>query len=81
MRSRVVTETVQPLSLPVDKSPAKLPTGLEHDQFCWAYTEEPHRTRRQAIIKAHPEVSNPLILRKDRELIILRSPNSADQSP
>lgn len=27
------------------------------DDFFWAYTEEPHRTRRQAIIKAHPEVS------------------------
>ena len=25
-------------------------------EFFWAYTEEPHRTRRQAIIKAHPEV-------------------------
>ncbi|KAI4207784.1 MAG: hypothetical protein LQ348_000452 [Seirophora lacunosa] len=24
--------------------------------FFWSYTEEPHRTRRQAIIKAHPEV-------------------------
>ncbi|KIW05291.1 uncharacterized protein PV09_03818 [Verruconis gallopava] len=24
--------------------------------FFWTYTEEPHRTRRQAIIKAHPEV-------------------------
>ena len=31
-----------------------LPTK-EHD-FFWTYTEEPHRTRRQAIIKAHPEV-------------------------
>ena len=29
----------------------------EHD-FFWTYTEEPHRTRRQAIIKAHPEVSH-----------------------
>lgn len=28
----------------------------EHDRFFWTYTEEPHRTRRQAIIKAHPEV-------------------------
>ncbi|KAG9230578.1 fatty acid desaturase-domain-containing protein [Amylocarpus encephaloides] len=28
----------------------------EHD-FFWTYTEEPHRTRRQAIIKAHPEVT------------------------
>jgi sphingolipid delta-4 desaturase len=26
------------------------------DQFFWTYTEEPHRSRRQAIIKAHPEV-------------------------
>ncbi|KAL8930267.1 MAG: hypothetical protein Q9208_000884 [Pyrenodesmia sp. 3 TL-2023] len=25
--------------------------------FFWSYTEEPHRTRRQAIIKAHPEVT------------------------
>lgn len=28
----------------------------ENDKFLWTYTEEPHRTRRQAIIKAHPEV-------------------------
>lgn len=27
-----------------------------YDHFFWTYTEEPHRTRRQAIIKAHPEV-------------------------
>jgi hypothetical protein len=26
------------------------------DAFFWSYTEEPHKTRRQAIIKAHPEV-------------------------
>ena len=26
------------------------------DKFFWAYTEEPHRSRRQAIIKAYPEV-------------------------
>ncbi|KAL8711547.1 MAG: hypothetical protein Q9220_003957 [cf. Caloplaca sp. 1 TL-2023] len=25
------------------------------NDFFWTYTEEPHRTRRQAIIKAHPE--------------------------
>lgn len=29
-----------------------------HD-FFWTYTEEPHRMRRLAIIKAHPEVRNP----------------------
>lgn len=28
---------------------------LETD-FFWSYTEEPHRTRRQAIMKAHPDV-------------------------
>ncbi|RMX93401.1 hypothetical protein D0868_12878 [Hortaea werneckii] len=28
----------------------------EYDRFFWTYTEEPHKTRRQAIIKAHPEV-------------------------
>ncbi|KAK4549693.1 hypothetical protein LTR36_004994 [Oleoguttula mirabilis] len=29
----------------------------EHnDRFHWTYTEEPHRSRRSAIIKAHPEV-------------------------
>ncbi|KAK5116685.1 hypothetical protein LTR62_007359 [Meristemomyces frigidus] len=28
----------------------------EYDKFFWTYTEEPHRSRRQAIIKAHPEV-------------------------
>ncbi|KAL8731324.1 MAG: hypothetical protein Q9166_003548 [cf. Caloplaca sp. 2 TL-2023] len=27
------------------------------DHFFWSYTEEPHRTRRRAIIKAHPEVT------------------------
>ncbi|PFH59042.1 hypothetical protein XA68_12901 [Ophiocordyceps unilateralis] len=31
-------------------------TTPEHD-FFWTYTEEPHRTRRLAIIKAHPEVT------------------------
>ncbi|MCJ1350946.1 MAG: hypothetical protein MMC33_000928 [Icmadophila ericetorum] len=29
---------------------------VQEDKFFWAYTEEPHRTRRQAIIQAHPEV-------------------------
>ncbi|KAI9930850.1 hypothetical protein AWENTII_004056 [Aspergillus wentii] len=31
--------------------------SLVDDQFFWTYTEEPHRSRRQAIIKAHPEVT------------------------
>ncbi|KAK4951486.1 sphingolipid delta-4 desaturase [Elasticomyces elasticus] len=33
-----------------------LEDGKDYDRFFWAYTEEPHRSRRQAIIKAHPEV-------------------------
>ena len=37
-----------------EATPPRLEVG-EHD-FFWTYTEEPHRTRRQAIIKAHPEV-------------------------
>ena len=32
------------------------PEQAAADKFFWTYTEEPHRTRRQAIIKAHPEV-------------------------
>ncbi|KAI8233551.1 Sphingolipid delta(4)-desaturase [Colletotrichum sp. SAR 10_99] len=32
------------------------PASKERD-FFWTYTEEPHRTRRLAIIKAHPEVT------------------------
>jgi len=31
----------------------------EQNDFFWAYTEEPHRSRRMAIIKAHPEVALP----------------------
>ncbi|ODM22374.1 hypothetical protein SI65_03220 [Aspergillus cristatus] len=32
-------------------------SSLVEDHFFWTYTEEPHRSRRQAIIKAHPEVT------------------------
>lgn len=31
-------------------------TDKKVNDFFWTYTEEPHRTRRLAIIKAHPEV-------------------------
>lgn len=53
----------------------------KHD-FFWTYTEEPHRTRRLAIIKAHPEVSairvapEPPLLTPRRA----RSPSSAAPS-
>ncbi|CAJ2502815.1 Uu.00g102090.m01.CDS01 [Anthostomella pinea] len=33
------------------------PIETKYRDFYWTYTEEPHRTRRLAIIKAHPEVT------------------------
>ncbi|KAK1836027.1 fatty acid desaturase-domain-containing protein [Podospora conica] len=33
------------------------PVDANDRDFFWTYTEEPHRTRRLAIIKAHPEVT------------------------
>ncbi|KAK8224498.1 fatty acid desaturase-domain-containing protein [Phyllosticta capitalensis] len=38
----------------VDRASPKKP---DQNDFFWTYTEEPHRTRRMAIIKAHPEVT------------------------
>ena len=46
-------------ALQTSSSPAENCTSLRvggQDDFFWTYTEEPHRTRRLAIIKAHPEV-------------------------
>ncbi|OTB09103.1 hypothetical protein M426DRAFT_316396 [Hypoxylon sp. CI-4A] len=43
-----------------DASPSDLkrdPLEVKYRDFFWTYTEEPHRTRRLAIIKAHPEVT------------------------
>jgi sphingolipid 4-desaturase/C4-monooxygenase len=39
------------------------PLEITYKDFFWTYTEEPHRTRRLAIIKAHPEVRYPNLLR------------------
>ncbi|PNY27538.1 Dihydroceramide delta(4)-desaturase [Tolypocladium capitatum] len=39
-----------------DTSPPEGDANPKHD-FFWTYTEEPHRTRRLAIIKAHPEIT------------------------
>lgn len=36
--------------------PKLLPQPQEQADFLWLLTEEPHRSRRQAILKAHPEV-------------------------
>ena len=56
MPTTVATTTVQASSKP--DLPKQVSARFDGDQFFWSYTEEPHRTRRQAIIKAHPEVSN-----------------------
>jgi sphingolipid 4-desaturase/C4-monooxygenase len=70
MRSSVATATIPPRkpvrttlkAPPVEaksvEAESKSAIDNEHD-FLWTYTEEPHRTRRQAIIKAHPEVLLP----------------------
>lgn len=41
--------------------PKQAAASYDGDRFFWSYTEEPHRTRRQAIIKAHPGV--PILIR------------------
>lgn len=46
------------------------PSEQQHDQddhFFWTYTEEPHRSRRMAIIKAHPEVHFDQIMTEDAD--------------
>jgi sphingolipid 4-desaturase/C4-monooxygenase len=39
---------------PQDSSPDS--QKIIEDRFFWTYTEEPHKSRRHAIIKAHPEI-------------------------
>jgi hypothetical protein len=64
MRSSVTTATVPPrkptgrgFTVRAETQEPPLPSETKHEQdFFWTYTEEPHRTRRMAIIKAHPEV-------------------------
>ncbi|EGP82913.1 unnamed protein product [Zymoseptoria tritici ST99CH_3D7] len=56
MPATVTTATVTKEACPAPPSKdLDIKTGGKED-FFWTYTEEPHRTRRQAIIKAHPEV-------------------------
>lgn len=57
-RSAATTATKE-ATPPANSSPAPQQDG---NDFLWTYTEEPHRTRRLAIIKAHPEVAPLLYL-------------------
>ncbi len=41
----------------LEQSAIQQDQSSNRDQFFWTYTEEPHRTRRQAIIKAHPGIT------------------------
>lgn len=82
MRSSVATATVpprKPARLTVKAAQHDPPADSEHD-FFWTYTEEPHRTRRMAIIKAHPEVRQPTHAVLRLSLTRCRSRSSADPS-
>jgi len=61
MRSSVSTATMKPADRSflrkAETQAVQVAPQSEHDKFFWAYTEEPHRSRRMAIIKAHPEVT------------------------
>lgn len=57
-RSAATTATKE-ATPPASSSPAP---QQDNTDFLWTYTEEPHRTRRLAIIKAHPEVAPPVSL-------------------
>lgn len=41
----------------VEWAPREVQPPLDGSDFLWSLTEEPHRSRRKAILKAHPEVS------------------------
>jgi len=57
----------------------------KYRDFFWTYTEEPHRTRRLEIIKAHPEVNLSSLQRSKvvrlADIPRSRSPSFAVQSP
>lgn len=58
---QISAESTSPKTCANERKPeqpvAKQNPSSNDDQFFWTYTEEPHRTRRQAIIKAHPGVT------------------------
>lgn len=58
LRVSAVKSTESKTDGPQQSSRVAPPPSIVEDQFFWTYTEEPHRSRRQAIIKAHPEVGS-----------------------
>lgn len=59
MARSVASTATKEATPPASSSPAP---QQDNTDFLWTYTEEPHRTRRLAIIKAHPEVAPPVSL-------------------
>ncbi|KAI9787470.1 MAG: hypothetical protein M1835_002669 [Candelina submexicana] len=55
--SRPAEGNIDPSNQRVENLVVKPSDSSGQVDFFWSYTEEPHRTRRQAIIKAHPEVT------------------------
>lgn len=68
MQSTIVTATASPCTHTQVKAELSA-SEPDSSPFFWSYTEEPHRTRRQAIIKAHPEVGYRGLV---RSLILMR---------
>ena len=59
LKQRIALAETAPARQEPASSTTKTKTQEDYDRFFWTYTEEPHKTRRQAIIKAHPEVDTP----------------------
>lgn len=55
--SAAATLTRAPKCPAAPPAPAAAADDADKHDFFWTYTEEPHRTRRLAIIKAHPEIT------------------------
>ncbi|EPQ28704.1 uncharacterized protein PFL1_04007 [Pseudozyma flocculosa PF-1] len=57
-RKPVPAATVTPAEQAKQWLPPILPSAQDPSDFLWMHTEEPHRSRRMAILRAHPEVRN-----------------------
>lgn len=66
-----VDEEAVPQPRGLEWAPREIQPPLDGTDFLWSLTEEPHRSRRKAILKAHPEVSAEV-------LAFYRPPNCLD---
>ncbi|KAI1113020.1 fatty acid desaturase-domain-containing protein [Nemania sp. NC0429] len=56
-RATPVNDRQEDAPAPAQDGLPRHPIEVKYRDFFWTYTEEPHRTRRLEIIKAHPEVT------------------------